>query len=96
MRPVSPTKRPTFRPDIPCETQEPPDLNALGGPGDPVLATNPVLTPEAVARRKRAEADLEKVTEHLERVARGEPSVDPLEFSDAGELMQMKRLGIER
>jgi virulence factor Mce-like protein len=95
VRPVSPTKRPTFRPDVPCETQEPPDLNALGGPGDPIVPANAVATPENVAREKRAKEDFQRVVEHLERVARGEPSVDPLEFSDLGELMQMKRLGIK-
>jgi virulence factor Mce-like protein len=95
VRPVSPTKRPVFRPGVPCETQEPPDLNALGGPGDPVIATNPVASPENVAREKRAQADFQRVVDHLERVARGEPSVDPLEFSDTGELMQMERLGIK-
>jgi phospholipid/cholesterol/gamma-HCH transport system substrate-binding protein len=35
-RPIKPTgaKRPQFRPDIPCETQEPPDLHAAKGAGD--------------------------------------------------------------
>jgi hypothetical protein len=95
VRPVSPTKRPTFRPDVPCETQEPPDLNALGGPGDPVVPASAVPTPANLARTARAKKDFERVVDHLERTARGEPSVDPLEFSDAGELMQMKRLGIK-
>ena len=95
VRPVSPTKRPTFRPDIPCETQEPPDLNALGGPGDPVYDTNPVPTPANLAREQRAKEDFQRVKEHLERVLAGQPSVDPLEFSDAGELQQMELLGIE-
>jgi virulence factor Mce-like protein len=95
VRPVSPTKRPVFRPDIPCETQEYPDLNALGGPGDPVYDTNPVPTPANLAREQKAKADFKRVTEHLERVMAGQPSVDPLEFSDAGELQQMERLGIE-
>jgi ABC-type transporter Mla subunit MlaD len=95
VRPVSPTERPTFRPDVACETQQPPDLNALGGPGDPVVPANAVATPENVAREKRAKQDFERVVEHLQRTARGEPSVDPLEFSDAGELMQMERLGIQ-
>jgi virulence factor Mce-like protein len=96
VRPVSPTKRPVFRPDVPCETQEPPDLNALGGPGDAIVPTNPVATPENVAREQRANDDFQKVLDHLESVSRGERSVDPLEFSDQGELIQMKRLGIKR
>ena len=32
--------------------------------------------------------------DHLKRVAQGEPSVDPLDFSDSGELLQMKQLGM--
>jgi ABC-type transporter Mla subunit MlaD len=31
IRPIRPNDRPKFRPDVPCETQEPPDLNAPGG-----------------------------------------------------------------
>jgi phospholipid/cholesterol/gamma-HCH transport system substrate-binding protein len=31
IRPIRPDSRPKFRPDVPCETQEPPDLNAPGG-----------------------------------------------------------------
>ena len=34
VRPARPNNRPVFRPNIPCETQEPPDLNAPGGPAD--------------------------------------------------------------
>ena len=34
VRPARPARRPVFRPNIPCETQQPPDLNAPGGPGD--------------------------------------------------------------
>jgi hypothetical protein len=34
IRPIRPNSRPKFRPDVPCETQEPPDLNAPGGRPD--------------------------------------------------------------
>jgi virulence factor Mce-like protein len=34
VRPVRPEKRPVFRPDVACETQEPPDLNAAAGEGE--------------------------------------------------------------
>ena len=94
VRPVSPASHPKFRPDVPCETQEVPDLNALRGPGDPVVQPNPVATPENVAREARAKAEFDEFAEHMQRVARGEPSVDPLDYSDLGELMQMKRLGM--
>ena len=34
VRPARPDARPVFRPNIPCETQQPPDLNAPGGAPD--------------------------------------------------------------
>jgi phospholipid/cholesterol/gamma-HCH transport system substrate-binding protein len=34
VRPARPARRPVFRPNIPCETQQPPNLNAPGGAGD--------------------------------------------------------------
>jgi hypothetical protein len=34
IRPIRPNSRPRFRPDIPCETQQPPDVNAPGGRPD--------------------------------------------------------------
>jgi hypothetical protein len=94
VRPVSPTNRPVFRPDVPCETQEPPDLNALRGPGDPVYETNPVVTAADLERMQRAQEEFDELVVHLERIADGEPSVDPLEYSEQGELLQMERLGI--
>ena len=33
-RPPRPPRAPVFRPNVPCETQEPPDLNSPAGPGD--------------------------------------------------------------
>jgi hypothetical protein len=91
-RPASPTKRPVFRPGTPCETQETPDLNAVAAPGDDSVTPNPVASPLNVAREKEAQDAFDKVTEHLQRVAKGQPSVDPLDFSDAGELIQLKRM----
>jgi hypothetical protein len=38
VRPVRPEKRPVFRPGVPCETQEPPDLNAEAGQGEQTAA----------------------------------------------------------
>jgi phospholipid/cholesterol/gamma-HCH transport system substrate-binding protein len=93
VRPVSPTRRPVFRPGVPCETQEAPDLNALGGPGDPIVTPNPVATPENLAREQLAQDHFDRFVTHMSRIAAGEPSVDPLDFSDAGELLQMEQLG---
>jgi phospholipid/cholesterol/gamma-HCH transport system substrate-binding protein len=40
VRPIRPNKRPVFRPGTPCETQEPPDLNAPGGTPDQTVLAN--------------------------------------------------------
>jgi phospholipid/cholesterol/gamma-HCH transport system substrate-binding protein len=41
-RPARPARRPVFRPNIPCETQQPPDLNApAGSPSQAVTQTIP-------------------------------------------------------
>jgi ABC-type transporter Mla subunit MlaD len=40
VRPIRPDKRPVFRPGTPCETQEPPDLNAPGGTPDQTVLAN--------------------------------------------------------
>ena len=47
-------RRPPLRPDVPCETQEPPDLRAIPGAGDPVVARGLPNTPLARARHERA------------------------------------------
>jgi phospholipid/cholesterol/gamma-HCH transport system substrate-binding protein len=49
-QPPTPKKRPPLMPDVPCETQQPPDLRSTAGPGDPVVARGLPSTPKA---RKR-------------------------------------------
>jgi ABC-type transporter Mla subunit MlaD len=41
IRPIRPDARPKFRPDVPCETQEPPNLNAAGGRPDRSVTPGP-------------------------------------------------------
>ncbi|MEA2480054.1 MAG: phospholipid/cholesterol/gamma-HCH transport system substrate-binding protein [Thermoleophilaceae bacterium] len=41
IRPIRPNSRPVFRPDVPCETQQPPDLNAPGGRPDRSITPGP-------------------------------------------------------
>jgi len=41
IRPIRPDSRPVFRPDVPCETQEVPDLNAPGGRPDRSITPGP-------------------------------------------------------
>jgi phospholipid/cholesterol/gamma-HCH transport system substrate-binding protein len=94
-RPAAPTQRPVFRPDVPCELQEPPDMNAVRGGGDEQVNPTPDPTPLNRRAERRVESHLDAVIGHLRRVARGQPSVDPLEFNARGELMQWRRLGIK-
>jgi hypothetical protein len=47
-------KRPPLRPDVACETQQPPDLRSNPGPGDPVVAKGMPSTPKAQAQYERA------------------------------------------
>ncbi|MEA2443123.1 MAG: phospholipid/cholesterol/gamma-HCH transport system substrate-binding protein [Thermoleophilales bacterium] len=44
IRPIRPNTRPQFRPDIPCETQQPPDMNAPGGLPDRSVTPNPATS----------------------------------------------------
>jgi virulence factor Mce-like protein len=93
-RPAAPTKRPVFRPDVPCELQEPPDMESVRGGGDEQIN----LTPSPIAANpleRQSEAHLDAIMEHLRRVAQDKPSVDPLEFGERGERLQRRRLGLE-
>ena len=53
-QPPTPKRRPPLRPEVPCETQEPPDLRSNAGPPDPVVARGLPNTPEARSRYERA------------------------------------------
>ena len=100
VRPVMPPKRPVFRPNVPCELQDPPDLNAVGGgseeTGSSAKVVKPVLTAENKARMAEAQAELERVRVHLEREMKGLPSIDPLAFNEKGERAAAKALGLVR
>ena len=111
-RPPEPPKAPSFRPDIPCETQDPPDVNTPAGPGDSLvpLPTPPglpgipdlpdlPLPKKKIEEMRKAERGGENMVElinaHLKATARGEPSIDPLEYSAEGRRIQAKRLGLK-
>jgi ABC-type transporter Mla subunit MlaD len=44
IRPIRPNKRPQMRPDVPCETQQPPDMNAPGGRPDRSVTPSPATS----------------------------------------------------
>jgi virulence factor Mce-like protein len=53
-QPKTPKARPPLRPNVPCETQQPPDLRSSAGPGDPVVARGLPNTPKARLENQRA------------------------------------------
>ena len=94
VRPVSPTKRPDFRPNLPCETQEVPDLNAPGGPADQQVRASADRPPSATERAQRERA-YGQLSEFIERARKGLPAMDPFTWFGEGRRLQAKRLGIE-
>ena len=79
VRPVVPTRRPVFRPDVPCETQEPPDLHAAGGPADQQVEARADRPP--TARERAAREDVyERLRTFVERSRKGLPARDPLTY----------------
>jgi virulence factor Mce-like protein len=95
VRPIKPARTPVYRPNVPCETQEPPDMNAPAGPGGEPVTPTPTLLPKFNALQKRSKADLDKVLFAWDRMNKGKPYIDPLEFSDLGERIQARKLGFK-
>jgi ABC-type transporter Mla subunit MlaD len=102
VRPLRPNSRPVFRPNIPCETQQAPDLHAGGGPPDRAVTANvpggllPPL-PSVPFNKKIAQAgkvQMTELTDYLARKRAGKPVVDPLNTTHANYVFQMKRLGL--
>jgi phospholipid/cholesterol/gamma-HCH transport system substrate-binding protein len=102
VRPIRPNSRPVFRPNIPCETQQPPDLNAPGGTPDKAVTANvpggllPPL-PGVPFNAKIAAAgkvQMNEVVDYRVRKAAGKPAVDPLATDQQNYVIQMKKLGL--
>jgi phospholipid/cholesterol/gamma-HCH transport system substrate-binding protein len=94
VRPVSPKERPVFRPNVPCETQEVPDLNAPGGPADQQVRAS-ADTPMTAAERAERERAYGQLQEFVDRTRKGLPAMDPFAWFDEGRRLQSKRLGIK-
>jgi hypothetical protein len=95
VRPARPAKQPEYRPNVPCENQEPPNLNAPGG------TAGEQATPQARRRetpkekRQRAE-QYRRLREYADRTRKGLPALDPFEWWGVGERNQLKRMGLMR
>jgi hypothetical protein len=95
-RPPQPPSAPVFRPNVPCELQQPPDLEAPAGPGDNTVRPTPTFDAAARARQRKAGAEIKLIETHLLAEQRGQPTIDPLEFSPRARRAQARRLGLER
>jgi virulence factor Mce-like protein len=72
VRPVRPQTRPPFRPDVPCETQEPPNMHAAAGGGEQQAATS---------RSTLGAKELAPLAEYVRDLRAGKDAEDPLTYS---------------
>ena len=101
-RPLYPDHRPVDRPGIPCETQQPPDMNAPAGPADasttakgPCSPTENPLDCIPVDRRQAALDQWHATQSFLERQRQGLPAVDPLVYTGATFDQVLKKSGLK-
>jgi virulence factor Mce-like protein len=74
VNPIKPDKRPSFRPDVPCETQEPPNLASRPGEGEPSRRVN---ASESLPQTPKQRRELDLLVEHMKLERKGVPSIDP-------------------
>lgn len=92
-RPARPDQRPDHRPDVPCETQEPPDMNAVSGQAEQNVQADSTPTTAADRARTRREAKAyDRLVQHMRDKVRGLPTIDPLRFNDEGLDLEAERL----
>ena len=75
VNPIRPVRRPPFRPDVPCETQEPPDVASRPGVGD---TSQTVDSSKVVPTTPKQKRELALIVEHQKLARKGIGSVDPL------------------
>jgi len=101
VRPLKPNKRPVFRPNIPCETQQTPNLAAAGAPPDKAFGPTglpllPGQTPPAqnIKQSKQAMFFLGELASYLDRTRQGESTPSPLLFKPADYAKELKKVGL--
>jgi phospholipid/cholesterol/gamma-HCH transport system substrate-binding protein len=95
VRPARPTEQPVYRPNVPCEEQEPPNLNAPGGTAgeQTEVKSRPRETGKERAGR---EEQLRRLREYTDRTRKGLPALDPFEWWGKAERNQLKKMGLMR
>jgi hypothetical protein len=108
VRPARPDRRPVFRPNVPCENQEPPDLNAPGGTPDQMFTSTGELIPGGVIppglvpplpkmiakAPKDQQLQLQWVLEASRMRAAGKPVPDPMAFSVKSYPRELRKAGL--
>jgi len=74
VNPIKPDRRPVFRPDVPCETQEPPNLLSRPGEGEP---SERVAASASLPVTDKQKHELDLLIEHMKLTRQGIPSLDP-------------------
>jgi phospholipid/cholesterol/gamma-HCH transport system substrate-binding protein len=95
-RPPRPATPPKFRPDLPCELQEPPILDTPNVPGDSTVRPKPVMDADARKRDRQGDSEIAAIEQHLKDAAAGRPTLDPLQFSEEGLKIQSRLQGLEQ
>ena len=104
VRPIKPNRRPVFRPGTPCETQEPPNLDAPGGPPDQTVLANgeevvggiiPGL-PKSAQGKPTSVQELKAnwVREYMKAKAEGRNLPDPTQYSVKTYRRLLKGMGL--
>jgi phospholipid/cholesterol/gamma-HCH transport system substrate-binding protein len=94
VNPIKPARRPSMRPDVPCETQEPPNLQSRPGEGDTSTQTPASASMPRTAEQKR---ELDMLVEHVKLERKGIPSIDPWGLRDpVARRFEARRMGFKK
>jgi len=104
-RPAKPDARPVDRPNVPCETQQPPDLHAptqLASSGlidqtsTTPLAPTSAMAPDVAKAHDEALSVARRIASSVQRMQKGQAFVDPLTNPDPKQQQKLaKKLGLD-
>jgi ABC-type transporter Mla subunit MlaD len=102
VRPLMPDHRTPDRPGVPCETQQPPDMNAPLGPAEPSVTPSGPCSPTQdplscipAPRKETADEEWNALRSYFARTKQGLPAVDPLPYSGAAFTTVLKKAGLK-
>jgi virulence factor Mce-like protein len=103
-RPAKPDARPVDRPNVPCETQQAPDLHAptqlassglIDATSNTPIASLSSMAPDIAKLHENAINEIERAASSVQRMNKGQSTVDPLQIPDATDQEKLaKKLGL--